>query len=147
MSVVFFGLQSNLDGRKLRSVQKNSMAKEARTKTRKRGPARTDRFADASLTDRAYQQIKEEILANRLRPGDPLRVDHFIKRLKLSRTPMREAIQRLEKEGLVEIRPRMGSFVSHIELREIVEMYQVTGLARGFCSPPGRTSREPRPAC
>jgi len=108
------------------------MAKQVAMKTRKRVPS--DRIADASLTDRAYQQIKEEILTNRLRPGDPLRVDHFIKRLKLSRTPMREAIQRLEKEGLVEIRPRMGSFVSHIELREIVEMYQVRARLEGFAA-------------
>jgi len=90
--------------------------------------------ADRSLTDRAYQQIKEEILTNRLRPGDPLRVDYFVRRLKISRTPMREAIQQLEKEGLVEIRSRMGTFVSHIELREIVEMYQVRQILEGFAA-------------
>ncbi len=110
------------------------MAKRARTKSRRNGPSRIDPFDDASLTDRAYQQIKEAILSNRLRPGDPLRVEHIIKRLSLSRTPLREAIQRLEKEGLVEIRPRMGSFVSHIELREIIEMYQVRAVLEGFAA-------------
>ncbi|RPI18983.1 MAG: GntR family transcriptional regulator [Acidobacteria bacterium] len=108
------------------------MAKKVRTK---RNPSATpDPFNDGSLTDRAYQQIKEEILTNRLRPGDPLHVDHFVRSLGLSRTPLREAIQELEKEGLVEIRPRMGSFVSHIELREIVEMYQVRALLEGFAA-------------
>lgn len=110
------------------------MAQKIRTKSRKTRSSTTDPFSDASLTDRAYQEIKEEILTNRLRPGDPLRVEHFIKRLNLSRTPLREAIQQLEKEGLVEIRPRMGSFVSHIELREIVEMYQVRALLEGFAA-------------
>ncbi len=110
------------------------MAKKVRTKPRRSGSSTTDQFNDASLTDRAYQQIKEEILTNRLRPGDPLHVEHFVKRLNLSRTPLREAIQQLEKEGLVEIRSRMGSFVSHIELREIVEMYQVRALLEGFAA-------------
>ncbi len=110
------------------------MAKRVRSKPRRIGSSTTDPFNDASLTDRAYQQIKEEILTNRLRPGDPLRVEHFIKSLNLSRTPLREAIQQLEKEGLVEIRPRMGSFVSHIELREIIEMYQVRAVLEGFAA-------------
>jgi len=109
------------------------MAKKVRTKPRRTDGSTTE-FSDASLTDRAYQQIKEEILTNRLRPGDPLHVEHFIKRLNLSRTPLREAIQQLEKEGLVEIRPRMGSFVSHIELREIVEMYQVRARLEAFAA-------------
>ncbi|GEM_PF-71094 len=129
-----FRLKSSISGRKLLTVQKKQMANKARPKPRKDRPARIDYSNDASLTDRAYEQIKEEILSNRLRPGDPLRVEHFIRRLNLSRTPMREAIQQLEKEGLVEIRPRMGSFVSHIELREIVEMYRVRAVLEGFAA-------------
>jgi DNA-binding GntR family transcriptional regulator len=121
------------------------MVREARTRTQQRSdPSSVDRLADSSLTNRAYQQIKEEILTNRLRPGDPLPVDKLIKRLKLSRTPLREAIQQLEKDGLVEIRPRMGSFVSHIELREIIEMYQVRSVLEGFAArlAAGRVSPE-----
>jgi len=110
------------------------MARKAKNKPRTNALASNPASGDSSLTDRAYQQIKEEILSNRLRPGDPLRVEHFIKCLNVSRTPMREAIQQLEKEGLVEIRARMGSFVSHIELRTIVEMYQVRGVLEGFAA-------------
>lgn len=110
------------------------MARKAKNKPRRTGLSGSTAFGDASLTDRAYQQIKEEILCNRLQPGDPLHVEHLVRTLNLSRTPLREAIQHLEKEGLVEIRPRMGSFVSHIELRVIVEMYQVRGVLEGFAA-------------
>ncbi|RPJ59956.1 MAG: GntR family transcriptional regulator [Acidobacteria bacterium] len=110
------------------------MAKRAKRKRHEDFADNGGDSVDRSLTDRAYQQIKEEILTNRLRPGDPLRVEFFVKRLKISRTPMREAIQQLEKEGLVEIRSRIGTFVSHIELREIVEMYQVRQMLEGFAA-------------
>ncbi|MFB3901948.1 MAG: GntR family transcriptional regulator [Acidobacteriota bacterium] len=110
------------------------MAKRAKPKRINELTVNAGASLDHSLTDWAYQQIKEEILTNRLRPGDPLQVEYFVRRLKISRTPMREAIQQLEKEGLVEIRPRMGTFVSHIELREIVEMYQVRQILEGFAA-------------
>jgi len=80
------------------------------------------------LTEQAYRAIKQEILTNRLPPGAPLPVERFLREMKLSRTPVREAILRLEREGLVEIRPRLGTFVSHLDLRKIREMYHVRGI-------------------
>ncbi len=87
-----------------------------------------------SLTAIAYHAIKDEILSNRLRAGDPLPTERLIGELGLSRTPLREAILRLEKEGLVEIRPRMGTFVSHLNLQEIHEMYQVRRELEGLAA-------------
>jgi len=87
-----------------------------------------------SRTDQAYQAIKAEILSNRLRPGEPLPIDRFVRDLELSRTPLREAVQRLEKEGFVEIRPRIGTFVSYLNLSEIQEMYQVRQALEGFAA-------------
>lgn len=87
-----------------------------------------------SLTTVAYQAIKDEILSNRLRPGEPLPTERFIRELGLSRTPLREAMLRLEKEGLVEVRPRMGTFVSHLNLQEIQEMYQVRRELEGLAA-------------
>ncbi|MCI0625754.1 MAG: GntR family transcriptional regulator [Acidobacteria bacterium] len=84
-----------------------------------------------SLTARAYQAIKREILAVHLRPGDPLPVERFIRELRFSKTPVREAILRLEREGLIQIRPRMGTFVAHLDLRQIQEMYEVRSLLEG----------------
>ena len=91
------------------------------------------RRADSTtpLTEQAYRAIKQEILSNRLPPGAPLPVDRFIREMKLSRTPVREAILRLEREGFLEIRPRLGTFVSHLDLRRIQEMYYVRGVLEG----------------
>jgi DNA-binding GntR family transcriptional regulator len=88
----------------------------------------------ASLTETAYRRIKEEILSNRLRPGDPVESERFVRGLNLSRTPVREAVLRLQKEGFIEIRPRMGTFVSHLDLRQIQEMYQVRRTLEGLAA-------------
>lgn len=82
----------------------------------------------------AYRAIKQEIPANRLRSGEPLPKERLIKKLGLSRTPFREAILRLDKEGFIEIKPRMGTFVSHLDLREIQEMYEVRHALEGLAA-------------
>lgn len=87
-----------------------------------------------SLTELAYRAIKQEIPANRLRSGEPLPKERLIKKLGLSRTPIREAILRLDKEGFIEIKPRMGTFVSHLDLREIQEMYEVRRALEGLAA-------------
>lgn len=87
--------------------------------------------ASLPLTDHAYRAIKEEILNNRLVPGALLPIDRFAEELKLSRTPVREAILRLQREGFVEIRPRLGTIVAHLDLRRLREMYHVRGVLEG----------------
>ena len=85
----------------------------------------------SSLTGRAYRAIKGEILTLRLRPGEPLSLERFSRELGLSKTPVREALLRLEREGFLHILPRMGTFVSHLDIRQIQEMYEVRGLLEG----------------
>ncbi len=89
------------------------------------------KHSEASAADTAYRVIKEEILSNRLRPGQLLEIEPVCRRLGLSRTPVREAILQLEREGFVEVRPRLGTVVSHLDLRQIQEMYQVRRLLEG----------------
>jgi DNA-binding GntR family transcriptional regulator len=84
-----------------------------------------------SLAERAYHAIKAEILSNRLEPGAVLPMQRFAVEMKLSRTPVREAILRLEREGLVEIRPRLGTVVAHLDLRRLREMYHVRAVLEG----------------
>lgn len=83
------------------------------------------------LTAQAYRAVKEDILSNRLAPGQPVPVERFVSQLGLSRTPIREAILQLAKEGFIEIRPRMGTFVSHLNLRQIQELYEVRSVLEG----------------
>lgn len=110
------------------------MARKAATrKVRRVGSARVEELPSRtpSAVDMAYQAIKADILSNRLRPGDPVPIEKYVKDLRLSRTPVREATIRLEREGLIEIRARMGTFVSHLDLRHIRDMYRVRRLLEG----------------
>ncbi len=67
-----------------------------------------------SLTDKAYQELEELIVTLRLQPGEVLSETALSEQLKIGRTPIREALQRLTREGLVIILPRKGILVSEI---------------------------------
>lgn len=107
--------------------------KAATRKVRRAGSVRVEELPSRapSAVDVAYEAIKADILSNRLRPGDPVPIEKYVKDLRLSRTPVREATIRLEREGLIEIRARMGTFVSHLDLRHIRDMYRVRRLLEG----------------
>lgn len=67
----------------------------------------------------AYRILKESILELFLQPGDELSEITVSKKIKLSRTPVREAFLLLEKEGLIYVKPKIGSFVSKINVNHI----------------------------
>jgi DNA-binding GntR family transcriptional regulator len=92
----------------------------------------------SSLSDRAYAAIREDILRGRLRPGTPLSRRRLADELGMSIVPVGEALRRLEDDGLVESRARVGTRVrvhtgedvrALYELREALE----TQSARLFC--------------
>jgi GntR family transcriptional regulator, rspAB operon transcriptional repressor len=72
---------------------------------------RQSKSRDESLAGRAYQQIRDEILRGDLAIGDVLSRRKLADRLNMSFLPITEAMQRLESEGLVESRPRIGTRV------------------------------------
>jgi DNA-binding GntR family transcriptional regulator len=72
---------------------------------------------DGTLTDRAYRELEEMIVTLQLSPGTVLSEQALALRLKIGRTPIREALQRLARDGLVVIMPRRGIMVSEINLR------------------------------
>jgi DNA-binding GntR family transcriptional regulator len=78
-----------------------------------------------SLADRAYVQLREEIITAELAPGTLLREEDLTGRLELGRTPVREAIQRLRREGYVTILPRRGTLVSEISITDLAAIYEV----------------------
>lgn len=78
-----------------------------------------------SLTDDAYHALRDEILTGRI-PGDTLWSDRELaSRMNLSRTPIREAIQRLAAEGLVEVKPRRGTRVLPLRTDDVREIHQI----------------------
>jgi DNA-binding GntR family transcriptional regulator len=78
-----------------------------------------------TLTERAYRAIEEEIVTLRLKPGDILSEQMLSVACKIGRTPIREALQRLAREGLVMILPRKGILVSDINPRHQLLLLEV----------------------
>jgi DNA-binding GntR family transcriptional regulator len=78
-----------------------------------------------SLADRAYLHLREEIIRVELRPGTLLREEELRHRLGVGRTPVREAIQRLQRDGFVTIIPRRGTLVSEITITDLAAIYEV----------------------
>lgn len=76
-------------------------------------------------TDAAYSALRHAILSYGLKPGSRLNVDELATQLGVSLTPVRGAIQRLATEGLVEIRPRSGTFVATLSIQDVEETFQI----------------------
>ncbi len=79
----------------------------------------------ASQVDKAYGELKADILANRLPPGFQAPEPEFATRLGMSRTPVREALLRLQSDGLVELVPRRGARVLPISVDDMREIYEI----------------------
>jgi DNA-binding GntR family transcriptional regulator len=95
----------------------------SRKPARRRSPAVEQQ--DGTLTDRAYRELEEMIVTLRLLPGTVLSEQALSVRLKIGRTPIREALQRLARDGLVVIMPRRGIMVSEINLRLQLRLLEV----------------------
>src|SRR5262245_16990793 len=82
-------------------------------------------LARKRATDEVYDVLKRSILANVFTPGQRLPVEEISKKLGVSLTPVRHAIQQLATEGLIEIRPRSGTFVASLDTRDIRETFDI----------------------
>ncbi len=80
--------------------------------------------AQQSLTDQAYRRLEEMIVTLELAPGEVLSEAALAKRLEIGRTPVRESLHRLAREGLVVILPRRGILVSEIDIRSQLKLLQ-----------------------
>lgn len=78
-----------------------------------------------SSGEAAYHAVMEAIRRGDYVPGARLREEEVGARLDLSRTPVREALRRLEAEGIVEHRPRAGAVVRQLSHAELVELYEM----------------------
>jgi DNA-binding GntR family transcriptional regulator len=79
-----------------------------------------DEPGGSSLGDRVYRTLRDEIVFLELPPGAPVREIDVAKRLGVGRTPVREALQRLAMNYLVELLPGRGAFVTPISLPDLV---------------------------
>jgi DNA-binding GntR family transcriptional regulator len=79
----------------------------------------------AALREQAYEEIKRRIIACEFRPGEALNEAQVGALLNLGRTPVHQALHRLEMEGLVSIMPRKGVLVAPLSLNEVLDMIEV----------------------
>jgi DNA-binding GntR family transcriptional regulator len=91
-------------------------------------------FRSVSLVDQIAQALKDDILTGKLKGGDQLLEDRLKDEFDVSRTPLREAFRVLEKEGLVEILPRKGTFVRGISRQDIQENFPVRAILEGLAA-------------
>jgi DNA-binding GntR family transcriptional regulator len=85
-----------------------------------------------SLKEKAFQKIRADIVANTLKPGQSLNEKSLSAKLKISKTPIREAIQLLYKEGFVQVIPQKGCFVSPVTLSDVREIMLIREAVEGI---------------
>lgn len=97
-----------------------------------------ERKAFQLLGDLAYTELRKSINERKLQPGERLREVELAERLGVSRTPVREAIKRLEAEGLIQFAPLRGFVVAELSRRQVMELYAMRevleGAAAGFAA-------------
>jgi DNA-binding GntR family transcriptional regulator len=103
-------------------------------------PAEIHRVAPLQVKDLVYERLRESLIDLTFAPGEPLREAALVSRFGVSKTPIREALVRLEREGLVEIAPYRGARARRYteddlrefyEVREILETESVRRAAQG----------------
>ena len=78
-----------------------------------------------SLAEKAYVAIRRLIVTLALGPGSVINERELVERLGIGRTPVREALRRLAQEGLVEVYPRRGMFVTDVDVRKLALVSEV----------------------
>ncbi len=87
-----------------------------------------------SLLDRAYDEIKFRIITCRYRPGEVLSEAAISVELRIGRTPVHQAIQRLMMDGLISIMPRKGVMVRPVSMDEAMEIIGVRLVTECYCA-------------
>lgn len=87
-----------------------------------------------TLADKAYEQVKDRLISAAYVPGQFLQEAQVCADLKLGRTPVHQALHRLQQEGLVEIIPRKGILVKSDSLSEIFLALEVRELVEPYCA-------------
>ncbi|MER5622075.1 GntR family transcriptional regulator [Streptosporangium sp. NPDC002544] len=78
-----------------------------------------------SLAEQAYRAIRDKLVMLDIRPGMPIKEDHLAASLDMGRTPVREALKRLEGERLVVAYPRRGTFATDVNITDLAHISEV----------------------
>ena len=86
------------------------------------------------LRDVVFENLREAILEGNLKPGQRLMEVQLAEQLGVSRTPIREAIRKLELEGLVVMLPRKGAYVADVSLKDIIDVLEIRASLEGLAA-------------
>lgn len=95
-------------------------------------PVRLDNIKP--LRDLVFEAIREAIITGSLTPGDRLMEIQLAETLGVSRTPVREAIRKLELEGFVVMIPRKGAYVADISMKDIADVFEIRAALEGLAA-------------
>ncbi len=87
-----------------------------------------------SLKDKAYAAIKDAILSLQLKPGEPLVETELAEQLGISKTPVRDALQHLERGGFVTRVLFKGTYVTEVTLKDVKEVFQLRAVLEGLAA-------------
>lgn len=86
------------------------------------------------LRELVYEQLRHRILTGDFKPGTRMMEVELAQELGVSRTPIREAIRQLEKEGLITIEPRKGAYVSDVSINDLLDILEVRQDLEGLAA-------------
>ena len=86
------------------------------------------------LRDIVFSALREGILSGELKPGERLMEVQLAEEMGVSRTPVREAIRKLELEGLVVMIPRKGAYVAGLTLKDVADVFEIRGSLEGLAA-------------
>lgn len=78
--------------------------------------------------------LRDAIISGKFKPGERLKESEIADQLKVSRSPVREALRSLELDGIVELVPWKGAFVRKITRKEVTDLYEVKEMIEGFAA-------------
>jgi DNA-binding GntR family transcriptional regulator len=113
------------------------MAKAAAISSKRRSPGKAGgngKGGRTRLTELAYQRIEEQIVTLQLAPGAAVSEAELSKKLRIGRTPIREALQRLAREHLVKIVPHRGVLVSDVNVGEQLKVIELRRELERLCA-------------
>jgi DNA-binding GntR family transcriptional regulator len=87
-----------------------------------------------SLGEHVFESLKHSIIRGKISPGEWLVESHIAETLGISRTPVREAIHKLEREGLIERQPRGGFTVLGLDRDDIEETFGIRSVLEGYAA-------------
>ena len=93
-----------------------------------------DAHSHRPLREIVYEELKMQILTGKITPGTRMMEVELAESMGVSRTPIREAIKKLEQEGLVTIEPRKGAYASQISVKDMVDILEVRQDMEGLAA-------------